>query len=95
MKPEPIRLQLSRRKDWRIPPNTVKVDRTTRWGNPFRLDLANGIDASTSVLLYKAANSHPSSIARIKTELRGKNLACWCKIGAACHADWLLKIANE
>lgn len=30
----PTRVQLSRRKGWRMPPNTVKVDRTTRWGNP-------------------------------------------------------------
>lgn len=30
----PVRVQLSRRKGWRMPPNTVKVDRTTRWGNP-------------------------------------------------------------
>src|SRR5687767_6545562 len=28
------RIQLSRRKGWRMPPNTVKVDRTTKWGNP-------------------------------------------------------------
>lgn len=26
--------------------------------------------------------------------LRGKNLACWCKPGAPCHADVLLEIAN-
>lgn len=30
----PIRIQLSRKKGWRMPPNTVKVDRTTKWGNP-------------------------------------------------------------
>jgi hypothetical protein len=29
------RIQLSRAKGWRIPPNTVKVDRSTKWGNPF------------------------------------------------------------
>lgn len=29
------RIQLSRRKGWRMPENTVKVDRTTKWGNPF------------------------------------------------------------
>jgi hypothetical protein len=28
-------------------------------------------------------------------ELRGKNLACWCKAGAPCHADVLLQLANE
>lgn len=32
---EPRRIQLSRAKGWRMPPNTLKVDRTTKWGNPF------------------------------------------------------------
>jgi hypothetical protein len=31
----PERVQLSRAKGWRMPENTVKVDRTTKWGNPF------------------------------------------------------------
>lgn len=31
----PRRVQLSRKKGWRMPPNTVKVDRSTKWGNPF------------------------------------------------------------
>ncbi|MEZ0003826.1 hypothetical protein ABIA18_005623 [Sinorhizobium fredii] len=26
--------------------------------------------------------------------IRGKNLACWCKPGAPCHADVLLELAN-
>lgn len=29
----PERIQLSRKKGWRMPPNTVKVDRTSQWGN--------------------------------------------------------------
>ena len=28
-------------------------------------------------------------------ELRGKNLGCWCKPGAPCHADVLLDLANR
>lgn len=32
--PMPERIQLRRAKGWRMPPNTVKVDRTTPWGNP-------------------------------------------------------------
>lgn len=28
-------------------------------------------------------------------ELRGKNLACWCKPGTPCHADVLINIANQ
>jgi len=31
----PVRIQLSRAKGWRMPENTVKVDRTTVFGNPF------------------------------------------------------------
>jgi hypothetical protein len=31
----PERIRLSRAKGWRMPANTVKVDRSTRWGNPF------------------------------------------------------------
>ena len=33
----PDRIQLSRAKGWRMPPNTVKVDRSTKWGNPFTI----------------------------------------------------------
>lgn len=29
------------------------------------------------------------------SELRGKDLACWCKEGDPCHADHLLELANS
>ena len=29
------------------------------------------------------------------TELRGKDLACWCPLDQPCHADVLLRIANK
>ena len=28
------------------------------------------------------------------SELRGKDLACWCPLGSPCHADVLLELAN-
>lgn len=31
----PARVRLQRRKGWRMPANTVKVDRSTGYGNPF------------------------------------------------------------
>lgn len=37
----------------------------------------------------------PPTAKEIKSELRGKNLACFCKDGEKCHADFLLKIANQ
>jgi len=28
-------------------------------------------------------------------ELKGKDLACWCKLGDKCHADILMEIVNK
>jgi hypothetical protein len=42
-------------------------------------------------------DGNPMLMARIREELAGKNLACWCKVtnsGAPCHADVLLELAN-
>lgn len=36
-----------------------------------------------------------SFLAKIKEKLAGKNLACFCKDGEICHADVLLKLANQ
>lgn len=30
----------------------------------------------------------------IVSELKGKNLACWCSLNQKCHADILLRLAN-
>jgi hypothetical protein len=35
------------------------------------------------------------SIEEIQRELRRCNLACWCPLDEPCHADVLLRIANE
>ena len=37
----------------------------------------------------------PPSQEKIRAELAGKNLACWCREGSPCHVDTLLKLANE
>lgn len=92
---KPIRVQLSRRKGWRMPPNTVKVARPTKWGNPFRV----GIDGTRGECVdqfkqYLAVNPASYRTERIKDQLRGKNLACFCRPGDPCHADVLLEIAN-
>lgn len=50
----PRRIHLQRTKGWRMPPNTVKVDRSTRWGNPFRVGLAVGAEVAIDYLLDAA-----------------------------------------
>ena len=107
MADKPIRVQLSRAKGWRMPENTVKVDRTTRWGNPFSVGDRVQSDPSQPVAVCfsqaEAVQAFRDLItadvmaafrAKIFTELRGKNLACWCKPGDPCHADVLLELAN-
>jgi hypothetical protein len=32
--------------------------------------------------------------AAVSAELRGKSLACWCRLDQPCHADVLLELAN-
>jgi hypothetical protein len=43
---------------------------------------------------YQISSRVKVTIDDIKRELRGKNLACWCKLSEVCHADVLLEIAN-
>jgi Domain of unknown function (DUF4326) len=36
----------------------------------------------------------PPDRAEIVAALGGHNLACWCKPGTSCHADFLIELAN-
>ena len=74
-----------------MPPNTVKVCRPGKWGNPYRIGVDG--DAETCVRTYKQAIKMGAGPDEIE-ELRGKNLACWCALDAPCHADVLLRLAN-
>jgi hypothetical protein len=89
----PRRIQLKRTKGWRLPANTVKVDRSTPYGNPYRigpeLDRRKAI-ASFKAYLEKKLRSQPDFL----EPLRGRNLACWCRPDELCHADVLLDFAN-
>lgn len=104
----PQRIQLSRAKGWRMPPNTVKVDRTTKWGNPFVVGKSGGAfsakvkDRRHAWQLYASVvPDNAELIAAARAELAGKNLACWCPLPTEpyakdeCHAAVLLEIANQ
>jgi hypothetical protein len=94
-----------------MPPNTVKVDRTTPWGNPFttvRCDEGWEVEDTTGnsqilVIFETRVQAVEASLAAFREHvkaldlepLRGLNLACWCKPGDPCHADVLLEIANR
>jgi hypothetical protein len=106
----PKRIQLSRKRGWRMPENAVKVDRSTKWGNPFVIGedgtqakcvslfhelLTNGgLPPSRSFAWTLRASDTRARILEQLDQLRGKNLACWCPLDQPCHADVLLQLAN-
>lgn len=93
---KPKRIQRKRTKGWSMPPNTVYVGRPTRYGNPYRVQMQM-VDLLPAVLdrfrLYAEHRIYqePDWL----TPLRGKDLSCWCREGAPCHADILLELANQ
>lgn len=105
----PIRIQRKRTKGWRIPDNCVYVGRGSKWGNPFVVGKDGTVgECIRKYIDYMLPYTHQppnngldnffiseANIEEIKIELRGKNLCCWCGLDKPCHADWLLKIANE
>lgn len=93
-----------------MPPNTVKVDRSTKWGNPFIQGQPAKVflpglmvaDRRHAFVLYKScAALDEKFVAAARAELAGKNLACWCPTPHEpyqedeCHAAVLLEIANS
>lgn len=78
-----------------MPANAKKVDRTTRWGNPY---VGSGPhDRGKMAALFAEYCRRPENaefVASVRAELAGHDLACWCPLDGPCHADVLLKIAN-
>ena len=97
----PRRIQRKRTKGWKMPPNTVSVCRPGKWGNPHKVGtIVDGkpLSAWGAVAMFNAnliTGALGYTAKDVIRELRGKNLACWCKEGDPCHADVLLKLANS
>lgn len=102
------RIQLSRAKGWRKPEGAIIVARPGPWGNPFVVGkygtaavcvaqfavLARGyIDLGTSPELVEAQRVTATRMRDRIGDLRGHDLACWCRPGQPCHADVLLDLA--
>ncbi len=92
-----------------MPSNTRKVDRSSLFGNPYRVGLVNCTCLSfedcshnlfnrrtvaEAVQAYRDMPRSDWQVAQIRRELKGKNLGCWCPLDGPCHADVLLELAN-
>ncbi len=102
----PKRVQLRRTKGWRKPEGAVVVSRPSKWGNPFTVAGARnaGFTGSQAELNARCAGMFGNAMLRGLpvvawhlehiSELRGKDLLCWCALDQPCHADTLLDLAN-
>jgi hypothetical protein len=69
----------------------VHVDHNGEWWSP---DEAPGV----AVRLFREdlwSGRLGITVADVRRELAGRDLACWCPPGRACHADVLVQVANE
>jgi hypothetical protein len=81
-------------------PYDVYVGRPSKFGNPF--SHKDGTLAQFKVATREEAikkfeewfMTQPELIVAAKKELKNKVLSCWCH-PLACHADVLIRIANE
>lgn len=75
-----------------MPEGTVYVGRPGRYGNPY-----NVTNTRTNAILEKFT-AYAETRLTVEPDwlepLRGKDLACWCREDASCHADVLLRLAN-
>jgi hypothetical protein len=55
-------------------------------------ELCDAAYAAHQGFMNRFAGDHPLAAAR--SELRGRNLSCYCSAADACHADILLSLAN-
>ncbi|SMQ72337.1 protein of unknown function [Devosia lucknowensis] len=85
------------------------VARPGPWGNPFTIDAVmaeTGLDRAAAQAEavqrharwmrgeIEAARPRPP-LSKVRADLGGKNLACWCREGTPCHVDTLISLAND
>jgi hypothetical protein len=87
------RVQRKRVRGWRKPPNTVYVGRPSKWGNPFAI---SGWTVEESLKAYRNwLEDRLEEDPHFLDALKGKNLACWCRLDKPCHADIILEVLKE
>jgi len=95
----PQRIQRKRSKGWTMPAGAIYVGRPSHHGNKYRVGTDG--DAAECVRKFRAdwvwGLEHPLGrlvLTSTLDKLRGKDLACWCRLDQPCHADVLIELAN-
>jgi hypothetical protein len=86
-----------------MPNGAVYVGRPTKWGNPWPIGRP-GLDGEVMPTAEAAVERYEGAIdtdlrvpdsGTIRQELRGRDVVCWCGSDQPCHADVLMRIAND
>jgi len=98
MEIKPVRITRSRQHK-QVSPNglpIVYVGRGSKWGNPFVIGEHGSREEV--IELYKKyiqIGLDAGGLDWNLKDLKGKNISCFCKQDEACHADYLLEVANN
>lgn len=74
------------------PKDAVYIGRPSPWGNPFTI----GKDGTREEVISKYRewlSKQPDLITKMKSQLKGKSLVCFCS-PLACHGDVILEVVN-
>ncbi|MEY8802125.1 DUF4326 domain-containing protein [Leisingera sp. XS_AS12] len=69
----------------------VYIGRPGPWGNPFSIG-KHGTREEVIAKYIAWLHDHPDFVARVRKDLRGKDLICWCA-PLACHGHILRDLA--
>lgn len=79
-----------------LPKDVVRVDRKSKWGNPFKIGDAHptgGYPMTRAVVVHEYAKYLDQRLSEDPNwiePLRGKRLCCWCAPDL-CHAEVILE----
>jgi len=105
----PQRLQRKRNKGYNMQAESmalnglpaVSVCRPGKWGNPHLVGMCpvcGGEHTQEEAVMEFEEDLKCMGVGAleiIRRELGGENLSCFCRLDQACHADVLLRVAND
>lgn len=83
---------LNKNRDLIVPGTAIFIGRPSPWGNPFVI----GRDGERDEVIEKYRLyllNNPELLVRVRDELRGMDLVCFCA-PEACHGEVLIHFAN-